>query len=138
MALANVPPRQTHAKSGASLDVRVQETDTHVAITAAGSYSLENLYHLLDRARHETETRAKQGVILDMTGVAGMASNLDMHELGTHFGQVWNRAIRLAIVSPPGGVNKFFESVLWTRGVQISVVPSLGDATEWICGNAWS
>jgi hypothetical protein len=117
-----------------SLQVQIQEADTYLSIRASGPYSFENLYNLLDKAREESEKRAKKVVILDMTEIAGTVPKLDMHELGTHFGRVWNRAIRIAIISPVGGLNKFFESVLWTKGVQVAVVPNSGAATQWMSG----
>jgi hypothetical protein len=117
-----------------SMDVRVHEAETHVSIKAAGPYSFENLCTLFARATDESEKRVKQRVILDITEMAGLVSTLDMHRLGTYFCGVWNRAVRIAIVSPVGGLNKFFESVLWTRGVQVAVVPSRCAAMEWVIG----
>jgi hypothetical protein len=115
-----------------SLNVQVHEAETHLSIKAAGPYSFENLYTLFDRANDESEKRAKQRIILDVTEIAGIVSTLDMHRLGTHFCGVWNRAVRIAIVSPVGGLNKFFESILWIRGVQVAVVPSRCAAFEWV------
>jgi hypothetical protein len=106
------------------MDVQVHEAETHVSIKAAGPYSVENLYALFDRATDESAKRAKKRVILDVTDMEGTVSTLDMHTLGAYFCGVWNRAVRIAIVSPVGGLNKFFESVLWIRGMQVAVVPS--------------
>ena len=42
------------------------------------------------------------------------------------------QALRVAIVSPVGGLTKFFENVARNRGVQIAVVPNQEAAMEWL------
>jgi hypothetical protein len=127
-------PDQTQPGNAIGLNVQVPEWDNHLSIKAVGPYTFDNFYSLLDKTRKECEKRAKKIVILDTTGIAGTISNLDMHELATHFGRAWNRTVRIVIVSPAGGVNKFFECVLWTRGIHVAVVPNQGAAAEWVNG----
>ncbi len=115
-----------------SLEVEIHEVDAHLSIKAVGQYSLANLRDLFDRVKEESEKRAEKRVILDVTEVAGTVPIIDMHDLGLHCSRVWNVAFRIAIVSAVGGVNKFFESVAWNRGVQIAVVPDQSAALEWI------
>src|SRR5262245_44835592 len=122
MNLTPMSNLRTASILAATLDVRFQETDAQLSVTAAGPYSLEKVKGLFDKAKFEAEKRGKYVVLLDMTPIAGAVSNLEMHELARHLTGIWNRAVRLAIVAPAGGVNKFFESVLWTRGVAVAVV----------------
>jgi hypothetical protein len=114
------------------LDIMIQEVDTHLSIKAVGQYSLANLYDLFARVKGESEKRAGQGVILDVTEVAGNIPVLDMHMLGEHCSKVWRIPYRIALVSPMGGLNKFFENVARNRGVQIAVVPNQCAAMVWI------
>lgn len=115
-----------------SLDVQISEVDTHLSIKAVGQYSLPDLFDLFDRVKEETEKRATQGVILDVTEVAGTISVLDSLALGEHFSRVWRLASRIAVVSAKGGVDKFFENVAWNRGVPIVVVPNHCAAVAWV------
>lgn len=114
------------------LEVRIEEAESCLTVVVAGRYSFENLYTVLDLVKVETEKRGKNVVLLDITRVAGPVSNFDMHELGLHLARVWNRSTRLAIVSPKGGLSKFFECLMWTRGLQVGVVPDLCAAADWL------
>lgn len=115
-----------------SLEVQIHEVDTHLSIKAKGQYSLADLYDLFDRVKEESEKRSEPRVILDVTEVAGTIPTMDMHALGEHCSRVWKLAFRIAIVSPVGGVDRFFETVAWNRGVQIAVVPDHSQAIEWV------
>jgi hypothetical protein len=133
---ATLLPDPTQRRGGAGLNVQIQESDNHLSMKAEGSYTFENLDKLFDKAREECERRARKVVILDTTGIVGTVPNVDMHDLAAHFGKVWNRTVRIVIVSPAGGVNKFFECVLWTRGIHVAVVASQCAAAEWVDGSA--
>jgi hypothetical protein len=115
-----------------SLELQICEGDTHLSIKAVGQYSLAALYDLIDRVKEETEKRALQGVILDVTEVTGTVPVLDSLALGEHFSRVWRLPFRIAIVSSQGGVDKFFENVAWNRGVPIVVVPNHIAAIAWV------
>lgn len=115
-----------------SLEVQICEANTHLSIKAVGPYSLVNLRDLFDKVKEATEERAKHGVILDVTEVAGTISLVDMHVLGEHCARVWKPAFRAAIVSSKEGLNKFFEIVAQNRGVQVAVVPNQGAAMKWL------
>ncbi len=115
-----------------SLEVQIHEGETHLSIKAVGQYSLANLHDLFDRVGKESENRAKQRIILDVTEVAGAIPVLDMLKLGEHCARFWEQALKVAIISPVGGLNMFFENVAWNRGVQIAVVPNQGAAIEWV------
>lgn len=117
------------------LEVQIHEIGSHISIKAEGLYSLADLRKLLDRVKVESDKRAVRGVILDITGVVGTIPIMDMHALGEYCSGVWKLALRVAIVSPEGGLDKFFENVARNRGVQIVVVPTPSAAIEWIgCG----
>ncbi len=118
-----------------NLEVQIHEANTHVSIKAAGIHNCEDLYRLFDRAKEESAKRAGRGVILDLTEIAGTVSTSDMHELASYFCCVWNRAVRIAVVSSAGGLGKFFESILWTKGVEVAVVPRRSDALEFVNQN---
>ena len=115
-----------------SLELQIHELDTHLSIKAVGRYSLANLSALFDRVKDESEKRANKGVILDVTEVAGTIPTVDMHVLGKRCSGVWKLARRIAIVSPVGGIGKFFENVARNRGVQVVVVPNQCAAMEWV------
>jgi hypothetical protein len=115
-----------------SLEVQIHEVNTHLSIIAAGQYSLVNLLELFDRVKKESEDRACQKVILDISEVAGTIPFLDMLELGEYCAQFWKQAFEVAIVSPVGGLNTFFENVARNRGAKIAVVPNQGAAMEWL------
>jgi|SRR5271157_1122567 len=115
-----------------SLEIQIHEVDTHLSIKAVGQYSLANLHDLFDRVKKESENRANPRVILDVSGVAGAIPVLDMLVLGEHCARFWRPSLRAAIVSPVGGLNRFFENVARNRGVQIAVVPNQGAAIEWV------
>ena len=114
------------------LEMQVYEIDGHLSIKAVGPYSLVNLRDLFDCVKAESEKRADRAVVLDVTEVAGTIPVMDMHVLGEHCSRVWNLWFRIAIVSPEGGLNKFFENVARNRGVQIAVVPNQGAAIAWL------
>ncbi|MGD1104338.1 MAG: hypothetical protein ABSA59_19990 [Terriglobia bacterium] len=115
-----------------SLEVQIHEADTHLSIKAMGHYSLANLYGLFDKVKIENGKRAGKGVILDVTEVAGTIPFMHLHALGEYCPRVWPLPLRIAIVSPEGGLNKFFENVAWNRGVRVAVVPNQGAAMEWV------
>ena len=115
-----------------SLEVQIHEVNTHLSIEAAGQYSLANVRDLFDRVKKESENRALQRVILDVSGVAGAIPVLDMLVLGEHCARFWAQALRVAVISPVGGFTKFFENVARNRGVQIAVVPNQEAAREWL------
>jgi hypothetical protein len=114
------------------LEVMMHEMDTHLSIKAVGQYSLANLSSLFDKVKDESEKCANRGVILDVTEVAGTIPTVDMHVLGKRCSEVWKLALRIAIVSPVGGIGRFFENVARNRGVQVVVVPNQCAAMEWI------
>jgi hypothetical protein len=115
-----------------SLELQIHEGKTHMSIKVVGQYSLADLHDLFDRVRKESENRANQRVVLDLTEVAGPIPILDMLVLGEHCARFWKPAFKVAIASPVGGLNNFFENVARNRGVQIAVVPNQGAAIEWL------
>ncbi|HMD86906.1 MAG TPA: hypothetical protein VKO18_19630 [Terriglobia bacterium] len=115
-----------------SLEVQIQEADTHFSIKAVGQYSLANLYDLFDRLKEESEKRGAQAVILDITEVAGTIPTVDMYMLGVYCYRVLKSWVRIAIIFPDGGANKFLENVTRNRGLQVAVVPDHGAATKWV------
>jgi hypothetical protein len=115
-----------------SLEVQVNEVDAHLLIKAVGRYSLAHVSELFVRAKEEIEKRDDHEAILDITEVAGTIPVMDMHVLGEHCARVWKLQFRIAVVSPEGGLNKFFENVARNRGVQIAVVPNQGAAIAWL------
>jgi hypothetical protein len=115
-----------------SLEVQIHEVETHFSIKAVGQYSLANLYDLFDRVKEETERRGAQAVILDITEVAGAISTVDMYMLGVYCFRVLKSSIRIAIVFPDGGANKFLENVIRNRGLQVAVVPNHSAAIKWV------
>lgn len=114
------------------LEVHVKEVNSHVSIKAVGQYSLADLHALFNRTKEESERYSGRGVILDVTGIAGSIPVLDMLVLGEHCSKFWRTAVRVAIVSPVGGLNKFFENVARNRGAQIAVVANEGAGIEWL------
>jgi hypothetical protein len=115
-----------------SLEVWVHQVNGHLSIKAVGPYSLVDLRDLFARAQEESEKLAEREVILDVTEVAGTIPVMDMHVLGEHCSRVWKLQFRIAIVSPDGGLNKFFENVARNRGIQVAVVPNQGAAIAWL------
>ncbi|HMD83516.1 MAG TPA: hypothetical protein VKO18_02305 [Terriglobia bacterium] len=115
-----------------SLEVQIQEVNAHLSIKAVGQYSLANLHDLFTRLKDESENRADRGVILDITEVAGAIPVLDMLVLGEYCSKYWKQAFKVAIITPVGGLNRFFENGARNRGVQIAVVPNQGAAMEWL------
>lgn len=115
-----------------SLDVQIHEVDTHLSIKATGQYSLTNLRALIDRVKEESEYRSKRRAILDVTDVAGTVPVVDTHVLGEHCCRIWKLTVRIAIVSPVGGLNKFFEHVARNKRVQITTVSNQDEAIEWL------
>jgi len=115
-----------------SLEVQIREGERHLLIKAVGQYSLADLSDLFDRVKKESEDRANQRVILDVTEVAGTIPLLDMLVLGEHCDRFWNHALKVAILYPVGGLDKFFENVAQNRGVQIALVLNQDAAIEWL------
>jgi hypothetical protein len=115
-----------------SLEVQIHAAETHLFVKAVGQYSLVNLHDLFDRVKKESEDRANQKVILDVTEISGAIPVLDMVVLGKHCAQLWKHTFKVAIVSPVGGFTKFFENVARNRGLQLVVVPNQCAALEWL------
>ena len=114
------------------MEVQIHAEGTHLSIKAVGEYSLADLQDLFDRVKKESEIRAKQKVILDVSEVAGTIPVLDMLVLGEHCARFWKQAFKVAIVSRVGGLDRFFENVAWNRGVPIAVVPNQDAAIAWL------
>ena len=114
------------------LQVQTLEAETHLSIKAMGQYSLANLHGLFDQVKVESEKRAESRVVLDITEIAGNIPFMDMLGLGEHCSQSWKPGFRIAIVSPVGGLNDFFEIFARNRGVQLAVVPNHAAAIEWL------
>jgi hypothetical protein len=115
-----------------SLEVQVQEVNSYLLIKGEGRYSLVGLTDLVDRVKAEREKRTHQGVILDVSKIAGTIPLMDMFVLGVHCAKVWGPSFRIALISPDVGIFNFFENVARNRGVQITIVPNQGSALEWL------
>src|SRR5271165_5343697 len=115
-----------------SLEVQIHEVGTHLSIEAVGQYSLTNLYDLFDRVNEESEKRGAQAVILDIRGVAGTIPTMDTYMLGVYCYRVLKASVRMAIVYPNGGTNRFLENVTRNRGRQIAVLPNHCAAIKWV------
>ena len=114
------------------LNVFVHETGTHLSVRAAGQYSLADFSQLFDRVGEISREFANKALIVDVTGVDGFIRTMDMHALGEYCAKVWTLPLRIAIVSPEGGLNKFFENVARNRGVHVVVVSNHAAAVEWV------
>lgn len=115
-----------------SLEVQVREVKSHLLITAEGQCSFASLCELSDRVKTESEKRARQGAILDVSKVAGTISLMDMFALGERFSTDWKLPLRIALISPEVGIYNFFEHVATNQGVQIAVVANQAAAIEWL------
>ena len=115
-----------------SLELQIHAAGPRLSIKAVGPYSLANLQELFDRVKEEGEKCGCRRVILDLTGVTGDIPVIDMLVLGEHCARVWKSALNIAIVSPEGGLDKFFENVGQNRGVQLAVVPNQAAAVKWL------
>jgi hypothetical protein len=103
-----------------------------LSIKATGEYSLSRLQTLFDRVKEESEKFGCGKVKLDLIEVAGTIPVLDMLVLGEHCAHIWKQPFRIAILSPDGGLDKFFEDVAWNRGVRVAVVPNEAAASDWL------
>jgi len=115
-----------------SLEVQIDEMDSCLSVKAAGQYTLAGLSAVLDTAKEESEKRGSRKVLLDITEVAGPIPFIDRLALGEHCARVWKRALRIAIASRDGGLDKFFEDFTWNRGVVVAVVPTEAAALDWL------
>jgi hypothetical protein len=115
-----------------SLEVQILGVDAPLSIKAVGPYSLAGLYDLFDRVKEESEKRGAQAVIIDISEVAGTIPITDMYMLGVYCYRVLKSSIRIAIIFPDGGANKFLENVTRNRGLRVAVVPNYGAATKWV------
>jgi hypothetical protein len=113
-------------------EVQIQQVDGHLSVKAAGRYSRAHLCGLFDQVKAESEKRNGEGVILDVTQVAGTTPIMDLFVLGEHCSKVWKPPFRIAIVPPEEWVYKFFENVARNRGAQIAIVPNQEAAREWL------
>ena len=114
------------------MEVQIHKVDTHLSIKAVGEYSLANLYDLFDKAKEETEKRGAQGVILDITEVAGTIPAMHMYLLGVQCCRVLSSENRIALLCPDGEADKFLENVPQSRGLHIKVVQNHSDALKWV------
>jgi len=116
-----------------SLEVQINnDADDGLWIAAAGEYSLTNLLDLFDRVKVESEKWGRRKVWLDLTQVAGTIPVVDMLTLGEHCARYWKQAFRVAVISPQGGLSRFFENVGRNRGVQIAVFSDQAAAADWL------
>ena len=112
--------------------LQINEMDAYLSIKAIGSYTLPDLRDFLDRAAEEAEKRGYRPVLLDIYEVTGSVPILDMFELVEHCASVWNRRIRVAILTRDGGLDKFFENVARNRGIALAIVPNQDAALAWL------
>jgi hypothetical protein len=115
-----------------SLEVQINDVDHQLSIKAAGEYSLSNLQTLFDRVKEVSEKLGCREAMLDLTEVTGTIPVLDMLVLGEHCARIWKQPFRIAIVSPAGGLDRFFENVGRNRGLQVTVVPNQRVAIDWL------
>lgn len=115
-----------------SLEVQVQTVNSYLSISAEGRLSYADLSCLFDRVKVESEKNAHQGVILDVSKIAGTIPLMDMYALGEHCSIVWVLSFRVALISPGVEIFRFFETVARNRGVQIAVVQNQDAAMEWL------
>jgi hypothetical protein len=115
-----------------SLKVAIHEVDTRLEIKAVGPSSLADLCELFQRAKAEGQKFSRPDVIIDLTELTGTLSVMDMFVLGGHCSMDWKPAFRIAIVSPAGGLDDFFEDVARNRGAQVVVVPNHAAARQWL------
>jgi len=101
-------------------------------IRAEGPYSFAGLSDLFNQVKTESEKRARRGVILDVSRIAGTIPLMELFLLGERCSKDWRLPLRIALISPEVGVYHFFENVARNRGVQIAVVPNHGAAIEWL------
>ena len=114
------------------MEVQVNKVGHQLSIKATGEYSLFSLHTLFDRVKEESEKFGCGKVKLDLIEVAGTIPVLDMLALGEHCARFWKQPFRIAILSPDGGLDKFFENVAWNRGVSVAVVPNEAAAIDWL------
>ena len=114
------------------LEVHIDEQNTHLSIQARGRYCLEDLRDLFDRLIKESDARGESRIILDLTEVGGFIPTMDTHSLGEHCSKIWKQTLRVAIISPAGGLDEFFQIVARNRGVPLAVVSSHAAAADWL------
>lgn len=117
------------------LEVRSNEENGYLSIRVVGQYSLSESRDLIHRVKEESKNSGYQNVLLDTTGVAGPIPHLDLFELGVHCAEVWKAAFRVAIISRPGGIGKFFEDVAENRGARVLVAADEEAAIQWLDGH---
>lgn len=114
------------------LNVQIHEVNTHLSFKAVGQYSFADLHALFDKVKLESQKRGESRVVLDITEVSGSIPFIDMLGLGEHCSKSWKQTFRIAIVSPAGGLNDFFEIVARNRGVHLTVVSNHEAAMDWL------
>jgi len=106
----------------------------YLACSFNGEVDIDSLEDALKRVHDDCSSRAKEGVILDLTSTTGTLTGLERFKLAMRVVPKWDRRIRIAIAirddqAAPGPVGQLFAQ---NRGRRVRVFTSLATATAWM------
>jgi hypothetical protein len=119
-----------------TLSIEHQIRDGYVRFDVAGSWSLSEIFRLIDLVRKETDAAAVDRALVDLREVPGPIAEMDRFFAGQRVAAVLKNHIRLAVVARAEYINKFGENVAVNRGAQMAVMSSEEHAMTWLEGKS--
>ena len=74
----------------------------------------------------------RRRVLIDITGMDGDIPQLDRFLLGKRVGRLWGRRVKVAILTHPERITRFFENVANNDGANVQVFGDVESARRWL------
>lgn len=112
---------------------QVEVADDFLIMRVTGSYggaqeAAADLAGVPERCRAHNRRR----VLIDITGMDGDIPQLDRFLLGKRVGRLWGRRVKVAILTHPERITRFFENVANNDGANVQVFGDVESARRWL------
>ena len=115
-----------------SLDIRFEESPSHLTAHLSGTYSLAGMLRAIDMMAEECRKRHADRLVVDVS-ISGDAPSLDRYQYATHAASALRHLKKCAAYAGPGQrVEPFTEIVAQNRGFSLRVFGTRQEALTWL------
>ena len=115
-----------------SIDIRFEESPSHLTAHLSGRYSLAGMLRALDMMAEECRKRHADRLVVDVS-ISGDAPSLDRYEYATHAASALRHLKKCAAYAgPEQRVEPFTELVARNRGFSLRVFGTQQEALTWL------
>ena len=104
----------------------------YLEIGVAGTWSLENVYALIDATRDECDRLAVNRVLVDTRAMTGQPTEMGRFKGGVRTAEVLGGKIRVALLSRAELITRFGENAAVNRGANLRVWTDREEAIAWL------